>query len=557
MTKRILIVLSNREISVSLYNFLKEMGYTVKVCDTANNAMEMIRNFDPNMILSGEQFHDLSGIDLAGFLKSQEKTARIPFLLLSTANPAESDILPPGIDDIIRLPFNQTTLYGKVTKWLEAEEPPAPKKPVIEQVRLKKPKPKKSEQPWASGRVWCLSLGRLFYNLLDSEQTGLLTLKNERGNMEIEIHTARVVNVTSNYLRNETFGHYLLQQRKITPSERRASFARSQELNLPQGRTLCVMGVLDETECERMVEKHKRAKLMKIFDGTWDGAAFKFQSKKIQKSKSSMKPVPLQLILRKGILEIASTTQLMRAIDRRKKADVRMYIEGDFNRLAEKLELDEDIIEKAVRLHAKTVIELRQLPPKRFSSLLRLAFLLLVTKGARFGELPQAQPERSAFEKTYPAAGEPTAQEESTPEPVVGSVREQASHLATQAGRKELERGKFDQAKATLKEALEQNPKNSEALGMLAWCIFQSDGRTNRTVAEECKKMLQAAIALRASNEMAYFYLGKIYRHENKNELADTYFRKAHDLEPSNEIILREVKLLEIRQRKYRVEEFR
>jgi len=66
---RVLVVESDPETSNSLVAFLENMGYAVELAANAQNAMMLLNEFDPHLVLLGTYLSDMPGYELTAILR--------------------------------------------------------------------------------------------------------------------------------------------------------------------------------------------------------------------------------------------------------------------------------------------------------------------------------------------------------------------------------------------------------------------------------------------------------------------------------------------------------
>lgn len=117
---RLLIVEDNDE----LRNFLQQLlgaSYQTFVCTNGKEALEMVRQVSPELVISDIMMPEMRGDELCAYLKNDMETSHIPVLLL-TALGEEKDILDGlqvGADDYITKPFGVSILKASIASLLK------------------------------------------------------------------------------------------------------------------------------------------------------------------------------------------------------------------------------------------------------------------------------------------------------------------------------------------------------------------------------------------------------------------------------------------------------
>jgi DNA-binding response OmpR family regulator len=558
MSKKILLITSTPDVGGPIAKFLKEMGYKAILSNEPRAATDLATRFQPDLILCQGVMPGLSGQDLARLFKANPALSAVPFLLLTNrvwevAEMERADFVTAA-DDLVRLPITQTDLYGKVTQWLESESRPAS---VSQRVAgpmtpLEKKRPARS---WRRGSIRLANIARLLFNISKDRETGVLEISSGRRRMKLLIANGAAVDVQSNYIREDTLGRYLIEQGKILRGENEASLTRAKKEGVPQGRMLVRLGFVTETELLDALTEQKTNKFLRLFDGSWDGGAFAFSVQKIETPPKSMLVIPAAVWLVRGIMEITQTEQVFDTFARNGKKDTLIFVGSNLNATAKLLHLEMAAVELSLWIDGKSVTGIRNQMAHQFDSLLRLAFLLLVSRAARFNGTEKSKtPDKPRSKAVPPRPPMPKAPPPApAPSPAVAKSetwRAKPYLDALAEGRSQLVAKRYAKAGLALKKAVQANPDSAEALALLAWSNFQLGGASSIEVAYEAKEMLKRAVALDDENDSAHFYLGMILKLEGKEHLCANYFRKAHALNPTNEEAAREVKLLKIRKRK-------
>jgi two-component system phosphate regulon response regulator PhoB len=123
--KKILIIDDEPAIRDMVAFALKGDGYDVVQAADAHEAEIMITDESPDMVLLDWMLPDVSGVDYARRLKSDEATRELPIIML-TARSEESDKirgLEVGADDYITKPFSTRELEARIRAVLRRVSP--------------------------------------------------------------------------------------------------------------------------------------------------------------------------------------------------------------------------------------------------------------------------------------------------------------------------------------------------------------------------------------------------------------------------------------------------
>lgn len=115
--EKILIVEDEEDIQELIrYNLEKEGYKTLKVVDSGEKAIEVLKSFSPDIILLDLMLPGMDGLAVCRHLKSSQETIKIPVIML-TAKSEETDIiigLEMGADDYVAKPFSNKVLLARI-----------------------------------------------------------------------------------------------------------------------------------------------------------------------------------------------------------------------------------------------------------------------------------------------------------------------------------------------------------------------------------------------------------------------------------------------------------
>src|SRR6185295_4708373 len=119
---RVLIVDDDLRLSELLTEIIQNEGYEVACACDGSVAREMMRSFEPDVVISDVVMPVLDGIELCRQIKRDARTANIPVILISGSRNALEDSmqgLTAGADDYLALPFRNEELLVKVARLAE------------------------------------------------------------------------------------------------------------------------------------------------------------------------------------------------------------------------------------------------------------------------------------------------------------------------------------------------------------------------------------------------------------------------------------------------------
>jgi len=112
----VVIVEDDEDIADSIRYNLEREGFRVRVAATGENALEVIMDRPPSLVLLDLNLPQMSGLEICRRLRGEATTSRVPILML-TARAEESDKvlgLNLGADDYITKPFGMRELIARV-----------------------------------------------------------------------------------------------------------------------------------------------------------------------------------------------------------------------------------------------------------------------------------------------------------------------------------------------------------------------------------------------------------------------------------------------------------
>jgi two-component system phosphate regulon response regulator PhoB len=121
----ILVVEDEADIQELIAYNVEKAGHVAQRAGSAEQALDMIREALPHLVLIDWMLPGMSGIDLAKWLRSNRRTEGIP-LIMVTARGAEQDKLAgleTGADDYMTKPFSPAELNARIKAVLRRRAP--------------------------------------------------------------------------------------------------------------------------------------------------------------------------------------------------------------------------------------------------------------------------------------------------------------------------------------------------------------------------------------------------------------------------------------------------
>ncbi len=115
MSKSILVVEDNDDISLLLSLVLESAGYQVKAISNGRNALETVAQIQPNLILMDIMMPEVSGLEVAREIKTKPDYQSLPILLVSAIDRLHKKQFDNSkADGIIYKPFDLNYLVSRV-----------------------------------------------------------------------------------------------------------------------------------------------------------------------------------------------------------------------------------------------------------------------------------------------------------------------------------------------------------------------------------------------------------------------------------------------------------
>ena len=125
--KGIILIVEDNALNLKLLKDILDFGgYTTVVTGLGAAALDLARQYHPNLILLDIQLPDISGVEAAQRLKADPQTRVIPIIAV-TALAMQGDrerILDSGCDDYISKPCNIHTLLALVERYTGSTDAP-------------------------------------------------------------------------------------------------------------------------------------------------------------------------------------------------------------------------------------------------------------------------------------------------------------------------------------------------------------------------------------------------------------------------------------------------
>jgi len=134
--RNVLIVDDDQKVRDLLIELLQQEGYEVVSATDGRRAIELMRSFAPDIVISDVVMPGMDGIELCRRLKQDPRTADVPVLLVSGIRKSDEDSLEglvAGAADYLELPFRHEELLAKVARLTERHRVEKHYKQIVEQ----------------------------------------------------------------------------------------------------------------------------------------------------------------------------------------------------------------------------------------------------------------------------------------------------------------------------------------------------------------------------------------------------------------------------------------
>ena len=133
-SRSIVIVEDDEDIADSIRYNLDREGFRVRVAPSGEDALHLILDRPPNLVLLDLNLPHMNGFEICRRLRAEAATSRVPILIL-TARTGEADKvlgLNLGADDYITKPFSMRELVARVNAVLRRVDGIEPSRPVYD-----------------------------------------------------------------------------------------------------------------------------------------------------------------------------------------------------------------------------------------------------------------------------------------------------------------------------------------------------------------------------------------------------------------------------------------
>ena len=116
MPRKIIVIEDNPTMAERIPLRLRKEGYAVEVAHNGKDGLRLIQASGPDLVLLDLMLPGNSGTQVAQQLRSDSRTAELPFIIMTTKNKKGDVIvgLDLGADDFVTAPFSTTVLVARI-----------------------------------------------------------------------------------------------------------------------------------------------------------------------------------------------------------------------------------------------------------------------------------------------------------------------------------------------------------------------------------------------------------------------------------------------------------
>ncbi|MCB1152171.1 MAG: hypothetical protein H6684_05730 [Deltaproteobacteria bacterium] len=413
MPGKILVIENSAELGHKLADFLVEMGYEARICNDSREALNFAFTYRPHLIIANAKTDKLSGPQLFRLFKAEREFRKTPFVMLDHRTREQLDLIKkkkdmPLGDDVICRPFDQSDVYAVVAKWLETGEEPKTfyKNPPANPLDDSRIAPESTVAPTAAAsasaktadgdaskdgkgsgnRITTINLTKLFYMLSQQKASGQIRAVHERKKIGVLIGNGIILDVKSNYIREDSLGRYLVSLGRITEKENRRSIERAEMKKQKQGVALRDMGLIGRPELYEALAAQRLRKLCSLFDAKWIDGEFEFKGHAVDTRENHPLNLPIVEFLFGPLMGTLDHNLAYKAFAKNNHHTKQIVMDPDFDKMAPKLGLNDHHLEIIRVIKNRTLEEILEGSVLNFDlkELVRLTFLLAVVKALSF-----------------------------------------------------------------------------------------------------------------------------------------------------------------------------
>ena len=119
---RILVLDDDPDIGIMIKIMLEYKGYSVTLSDRAEQAEEVLRHNNIDLIIMDMLLSGVNGTDICTELKENNSTSHIPIMMISAHPNAKEICLQAGADEFISKPFDMQDILLKINRLVNSQD---------------------------------------------------------------------------------------------------------------------------------------------------------------------------------------------------------------------------------------------------------------------------------------------------------------------------------------------------------------------------------------------------------------------------------------------------
>jgi len=125
MLANVLLVEDEKSIVTLIKYNLEKEGFKVFCAETGEDALKIIKEKIPDLVILDWMLPDLSGVEVCRQIKKDKKLKNIPILILTAKGEPDDKIkgLEVGADDYVTKPFNNKELLLRIKSLIKRSKP--------------------------------------------------------------------------------------------------------------------------------------------------------------------------------------------------------------------------------------------------------------------------------------------------------------------------------------------------------------------------------------------------------------------------------------------------
>ncbi len=261
----ILIVDSDRDLTMGAQTLLNSCDYPTSVCHDGATALKICQEKLPKVLILEGMLPKMNGLELARKVRDLPGGGLVSILLISFIYAGlkfRAEVEKAGIDEVLPKPFTPTDLLARV-RALE----------VTADERSKRIGPASTQTFEYSGSLLGTPFIRIVHYLYSSKESGALRLNRGTTKKLVTFEKGEPKWVVSN-LEKECLGQLLVAKGRISSEDLERSLQIMRKEKKLQGRVLTEMGLLQPFEVEDALKQQAREKFCEIF--AWRNGRYLF-----------------------------------------------------------------------------------------------------------------------------------------------------------------------------------------------------------------------------------------------------------------------------------------